>query len=393
MKTTTNQDVKGKTSQVSKFMLLIFLSVFVYSSINAQIIYEQDFEKGGKFEKRAGNNWWTFYDGLMNSGNHPTIESTPGRSGKAAKFYLQKDATGTTKNVTYRTEATITDRKGNFDFGKEYSISFDYRYENWKNDSDGDAGPLQIHEDAPKFPDGKVDYDCRHASSAQASNPFSIMTQNNIATFYTFGGKARWSWSVKEKQWSNITVKFRLTGGSDGYIELWKDGTKMGRVNGVNAYTMTRKKGTRIREGYGVCNRDPIPMRPPYIKLGIYKWNWKINKDGSRRLRNFETTQRELWIDNIKVMAEGTLATDEFQNAIDVVVSPNPSSEELNIQFPEVIKIETISIYDVLGKEVFTKKIESSENKITLNPNLSSGVYFLKIASDKGELNKKIIIK
>jgi hypothetical protein len=40
-----------------------------------------------------------------------------------------------------------------------------------------------------------------------------------------------------------------------------------------------------------------------------------------------------------------------------------------------------------------SKKIETSENKVTLNPNLSKGIYFLKMESDKGMLSEKIIIK
>jgi hypothetical protein len=88
-----------------------------------------------------------------------------------------------------------------------------------------------------------------------------------------------------------------------------------------------------------------------------------------------------------------TLATDEFQNAIDVIVSPNPTANEINIQFSENQNVENISIYDVLGKEVFTKKIESSESKVILHPNLSKGIYFLKMNSNKGKFNKKVIIK
>jgi chitodextrinase len=51
-------------------------------------------------------------------------------------------------------------------------------------------------------------------------------------------------------------------------------------------------------------------MRAPYIKLGVYKWNWKINGDGSRRLKTFETTEREIWIDNIKISSGSATNTD-----------------------------------------------------------------------------------
>ncbi len=89
-----------------------------------------------------------------------------------------------------------------------------------------------------------------------------------------------------------------------------------------------------------------------------------------------------------------TLATNEFDtNSIAIQIYPNPAVNEINIHFTENQNVESISIYDVLGKRVFTKKIEASESKITLNPNLSKGVYFLKIESDKGMLSEKIIIK
>ncbi len=76
-----------------------------------------------------------------------------------------------------------------------------------------------------------------------------------------------------------------------------------------------------------------------------------------------------------------------------LILYPNPTANDINIQFAENQNVESISIYDVLGKEIFTKKVEASETNITLRPNLSSGVYFLKINSDKGQFSKKIIIK
>ncbi len=89
----------------------------------------------------------------------------------------------------------------------------------------------------------------------------------------------------------------------------------------------------------------------------------------------------------------GTLDAVEFENVISIAIYPNPSAEEINIQFPEAIKIKRVSVYDILGKEIFIKEIEASENKITLNPKLTSGIYFLKIDSNKGLISKKIIIE
>ncbi len=88
-----------------------------------------------------------------------------------------------------------------------------------------------------------------------------------------------------------------------------------------------------------------------------------------------------------------TLATSEFDNAIDVLVYPNPTENEINLQFSKSIKVETVSIHDMLGKEVFTKNITSSETNLVLKLNLAKGIYFVKIATEKGQLSKKIIIE
>jgi len=71
-----------------------------------------------------------------------------------------------------------------------------------------------------------------------------------------------------------------------------------------------------------------------------------------------------------------TLTIGEVEDdSIDITIFPNPTANKINIKFPEDMHIETISIVDVLGKEVFTKKVESLKNTITFSPNLSSGIY------------------
>ncbi len=78
-----------------------------------------------------------------------------------------------------------------------------------------------------------------------------------------------------------------------------------------------------------------------------------------------------------------------------VKIFPNPiRNNTVHIQFETSIFIHTIKIYDILGKGVFIKKITSSENKISLKPNLSSGIYILTINTrDNGSISKKMIVQ
>lgn len=67
---------------------------------------------------------------------------------------------------------------------------------------------------------------------------------------------------------------------------------------------------------------------------------------------------------------------------------PNPTKGKLFISTSD--KIKSISITNIIGKEVFSK-IKFNDNSIDLN-SFKNGVYFVSINTNKGEVTKKIII-
>ena len=240
-------------------MLLCFY--FVNSPVNAaKIIVNNGFESG------------KLISGLKCSGNCPKISTSQKKSGKySADFILTRDM-----KRSNRTEVVYTDNKINqFHFGKEYWMGLDYRYEDWKKDSTAEASPFQFHSSPSKW-----DKKCNNRKSG-SQFPMWMKSQNGQASFLTFGDKVLWKGSIQEKKWLNIVVHFRISYKNDGFIEVWKDGVKLGRVDGPN-YVKSDKCGL---------------MRPPYVKLGVYKWGW-VNKPS-------DSSRRELFIDNFK-LAEGS---------------------------------------------------------------------------------------
>ncbi len=351
-----------KSKMLFRFVLMGFVMVFSTIAVQAQIIYENDFEEEN-------------FDGLLLRNNLPTISNLSKSGKKSARFYLEHltKAQESNSSKRKRTEVALLHRKGNFDFGKEYWISFDYRKENWKNDNNSEIGPFQIHTQNQD----ETNKDCLvpGRTSAVSNSPFLTITNNGVTSFFVYG-KKQWTWPVQEKEWINLTIHFVISYNNDGFVELWKDDVRLGRVDGVNS---------QKEDNCGL-------MKPPYFKMGIYKWDWQLDTPT-------DSNSRELYIDSFKI-GKGvanpfgsTLAIESNTDNMQFEIYPNPTANKINIQFSENQNVERISIYDVLGKEVFTKKIEDSESKVTFNPNLSSGVYFLKMNSDKGEVSKKIIIK
>ncbi len=372
------------------FGLLIF-SLFLVSCSSAQIIFENDFE----------NDFHGFRDVSSSNEASPTISTLHSKSGKsAARFVLNKPASANGAEM-FRSELVMTDTH-NFEFGKEYWLTFDYMFEDWKVPSKDtplaanySLAPLQVH-DAPSR-----GADCKPPKGHLYEFPFWIghgylnKRQKGSPTVMDLGrwhgnGKEAYNKQIKEHKWYTILYHVKISDGSDGFVEAWIDSEQIMRYDGKTASKYV-----------SWCN--PSKMQAPYLKIGVYKGHWRHKNikqeiDIYGGLARGHPTRRELFIDNFKLGIGttnpfgSTLATDEFQNNINVSISPNPSSEEINIQFPEAIKVETISIYDVLGKEVFIKKIEASKTKLVLKPNLVKGIYMVKVDSNKGQVSKKIII-
>ena len=84
-----------------------------------------------------------------------------------------------------------------------------------------------------------------------------------------------------------------------------------------------------------------------------------------------------------------TLSTEEFSQSR-INVYPNPVKDILNIK-SDIPNIESITITDLNGRTV--KSINyNTVSEVNCNiSDLNSGIYFLRIASTDGILDKKII--
>jgi len=86
--------------------------------------------------------------------------------------------------------------------------------------------------------------------------------------------------------------------------------------------------------------------------------------------------------------AGGVLGLDENILSSKVSVYPNPSNGVLNVSIPSDILVSNASIFDVTGKQV---KIFKSFSKSLNISSLSTGIYILKIDTNKGVVSKKVL--
>jgi len=102
------------------------------------------------------------------------------------------------------------------------------------------------------------------------------------------------------------------------------------------------------------------------------------------------------YIDNLNFIKNSADNIEEVTTGMNVVVYPNPANEQVNIWLnaPEIM-VGDLQIVDFLGKVVVAKPIliNSGENIVSFDlKNFSNGMYLIKIKTEQGEINRKMLI-
>ena len=81
------------------------------------------------------------------------------------------------------------------------------------------------------------------------------------------------------------------------------------------------------------------------------------------------------------------LGINEMQNDEDLKLYPNPASDVFTLEFKGINEI-TVSVYNMLGDLLLSEKVERN---FIFGDNFSKGMYLMKVKTDKGEFQKRII--
>ena len=92
---------------------------------------------------------------------------------------------------------------------------------------------------------------------------------------------------------------------------------------------------------------------------------------------DFNSNGNELW-----KLTAANLSTSQFNSENEIKVYPNPTSNMVNIKYPNDFK-GNYTLYDKTGKLIYKNNINALDNQFTLE-NYASGLYLLVIANDNG---------
>ncbi len=92
----------------------------------------------------------------------------------------------------------------------------------------------------------------------------------------------------------------------------------------------------------------------------------------------------------IRLNGNSVLSNNSFFNDKNIAVYPNPATNNVTISTTE--NLQSIAIYDILGKQIFTKTSNNSSETIDVS-SFDNGVYFARILSENSVLSTIKIIK
>ncbi|MGB0897168.1 MAG: endonuclease [Flavobacteriaceae bacterium] len=131
-------------------------------------------------------------------------------------------------------------------------------------------------------------------------------------------------------------------------------------------------------------------------------YSWHVNDPVSQKeidrnndIYNFQSN-RNPFIDHPEYVAEiwGTvLAVDDY-SVNDFSIYPNPTNADLVYINKGNNTINNLELYSISGKLILSKKINSNHSTITLDnlSSVASGMYLLKIQTDRNTVIKKLVI-
>ncbi|MFH1004504.1 MAG: SBBP repeat-containing protein, partial [Bacteroidota bacterium] len=96
---------------------------------------------------------------------------------------------------------------------------------------------------------------------------------------------------------------------------------------------------------------------------------------------------------NIGRMTDPTVLVNTLLNESNIIISPNPNRGEFNISINKPTGNATCRITDIIGREVWRNDNLKNNDKVNINLPDAKGIYILRIITDSGIINKKIVVE
>ena len=158
---------------------------------------------------------------------------------------------------------------------------------------------------------------------------------------------------------------------------------------------------TTVFEGESIQFTDNSQNNP-----AEWEWTFEGGTPSTSNEQNPEITYNTLGVYNVvlkvtNAAGENTLTKEDYitvnhltgiipAKSDNISIFPNPAKNRINIDSP--ISIKSISIFNIIGEIVYQKEYGSGFVSVNIS-DFVEGIYFVKISTEAGVINKKIQVK
>lgn len=212
------------------------------------------------------------------------------------------------------------------------------------------------------------------------NNAWSITTTNPFEGTYCAISKSGMSYG------SRSTMTLQINAAADDSISYYRRATFGSGWYGSDNFTFTVDNNVmETLSSSTTWSRASFP-----ITAGTHTIKFTYNRDG------YGGSGGTAAIDYIKFPMNGEMAPIAIEEVSESVLSiyPNPASDNVNIQLPEVGGKFSLAVFDLNGKQLMKREISADSSEYTLNvSNLAPGMYLVSLFNNEGAYTGKIVVE
>ena len=165
--------------------------------------------------------------------------------------------------------------------------------------------------------------------------------------------------------------------------------TTIAFINSDTGFAVGRH-GTLLQTIDGGLNWSSIPTDPNYILWDLQFVNHNIGYIVGSYETGYYTSKSKVF----KTSDGGVTWIGEIPgNSNSVIISPNPFTQSTQITLPQTYRSITLEVYNVQGQQVAQYQYADCDKIQLLRNHLGSGLYFLKLTGDDGEVRTgKVVV-
>lgn len=85
--------------------------------------------------------------------------------------------------------------------------------------------------------------------------------------------------------------------------------------------------------------------------------------------------------------------SNTFNKEVDIVMYPNPTRDYIRVHTKRGIDIANVQLFDTKGSLILQKEINYSTARVSLPSGIKTGIYFVRISTEEGNVTRKLIIE